>query len=135
MEDLILKKYFEDNMKQIEIVRELKIPKYKVSRILTKDARYQEEKEKRRKEAQKHHIEKTKLYIANSRKNKELEYARLKQAHIQATMELSGGNKPINNRAFRNWNSSVYKYDEKRKSYILKRGIIVGADVPKQIKW
>lgn len=27
------------------------------------------------------------------------------------------------------------RYDEKRKSYILKRGIIAGADVPKQIKW
>lgn len=50
-------------------------------------------------------------------------------------MELSGGRKTISNRAFRNWNSSIYKYNEKNQSYQLKSGINVGADVPKTIKW
>lgn len=50
-------------------------------------------------------------------------------------MELSGDRKPINNRAFRDWNSSIYKYNERNKSYVLKKSINVGADVPRQIKW
>ena len=55
--------------------------------------------------------------------------------HEQARRELSGGNRPISNRAFRNWNTSIYKFNEKSSSYVLKKGINVGADVPKRIKW
>ena len=54
--------------------------------------------------------------------------------HIQASRELSGG-KNISNRAFRNWNSSIYKYNDKTKSYYLKKGIVTGFDVPKKINW
>lgn len=63
-----------------------------------------------------------------------MEYASLKQAHIQASMELSKG-KSISNRSFRNWNASVYRYDKRSKSYILKKEIVAGADVPRKIKW
>ena len=62
-----------------------------------------------------------------------MDYAILKQAHEQASRELSGGRKPISNRAFRDWNPS--KYNEKSKSYVLRKGINVGADVPKRINW
>ena len=45
MNEKILKMYFEDKMKQIEIAKELNISKYKVSRVVTKDFRYKLEKE------------------------------------------------------------------------------------------
>lgn len=67
-------------------------------------------------------------------KNIDLEYEYLKQLHKQDSQELSL-RKPIGNVAYRNWNSSVYKYNSKTKSYHLKRGIITGADVPKKVKW
>ena len=133
--DLIIKLYFDEEHTATSIAKELNVSNAYITKIIKQDSRYYDEKKKRKEDNKKKHIDKTKKYIAKSREKKEMEYARLKQAHIQATMELSGGNKPINNRAFRNWNSSAYRYDEKRKSYILKRGIIVGADVPKQIKW
>ena len=60
MEEEILKKYFQDKMKQIDIANELNISKYKVSRVVTKDSRYQEEKEYRKIINKKKHIEKTK---------------------------------------------------------------------------
>ena len=50
-------------------------------------------------------------------------------------MELSGGRKTISNRAYRDWNTSIYNYNEKSKSYVLKKEVTVGADVPKRIKW
>lgn len=63
------------------------------------------------------------------------DYAILKNQHIQASMELSGGKKTISNRAFRNWNSSIYKYDNKTKSYKVKSNVVTTYDVPKKIKW
>ena len=49
MNEKILKMYFEDKMKQIEIAKELNISKYKVSRVVTKDFRYKLEKESKEK--------------------------------------------------------------------------------------
>lgn len=54
--------------------------------------------------------------------------------HIQASQELSSPRR-MNNRTFRNWNSSIYKYNTKTKSYYLKKGIVTGNDVPKKINW
>lgn len=49
MEKEILKKYFQDKMKQKDIANELNVSKYKVSRVVTKDERYIKEKERRKK--------------------------------------------------------------------------------------
>ena len=46
------------------------------------------------------------------------DYAVLKEMHQQASRELSGGTKPISNRAFRNWNTSIYRYNDKSKGCI-----------------
>ena len=59
----------------------------------------------------------------------------MKKMHEQASLELSGGKKTISNRAFRDWNTSAYKYNNKNKCYELKKGINTGADAPKRIKW
>lgn len=142
MEEKIKDMYFLEKKKQIEIANELNISKYKVSRILTKDPRYKEEKEYRKIINEKNHIEKTKKYIAKTRRIQKREkvynpsdYEILKMIHNQDAIELSGAKNIINNRAYKKWNSSVYEYNEKNKSYVLKKGINVGADVPKKIKW
>lgn len=132
----ILKMYFEEKMKQIDIANKLGISKYKVSRILNKDIRYLREKENRKQINKRKNKEYTKKYITSKRKKKSSDdYIILKQAHEQASKELSGGRKPISNRAFRDWNPSIYDYNSKSQSYILKRGLVVGNDVPHKIKW
>lgn len=137
MDKLIIEKYFEEKKSQTEISIELNVSKSKVSRVVRKDSRYLSEKEERKNKNKKKNIEFTKKYITLKRKQKgiDLEYALLRQAHEQASKELSGGRKPINNRAFRDWNPSIYKYNQRSKSYVLKKGINVGADVPRKIKW
>lgn len=137
MDELILEKYFNEKKTQIEIVKELNVSKYKVSRVVSKDVRYLMEKENRKIQNKKKNIEFTKNYMTLKRKQKriDIEYALLRQAHEQASRELSGGSRPISNRAFRDWNTSIYRYNEKNKSYVLKKGINVGADVPKRINW
>lgn len=134
MEDKILQKYFIEKMKQIDIANELNISKYKVSRVVTKDIRYVDEKNRRKIENKKKHIEKTKEYIYKQRKLKH-DLSRVKRDHVQAVTELSDRNRPMNNRVFRDWNSSVYKYNSENKSYVLKENIITGIDVPNKINW
>ena len=68
MEELILRKYFEDKKKQIDIAKELNISRSKVSRVISKDKRHQAEKENRKIKNKKRNIEFTKNYIANKRK-------------------------------------------------------------------
>lgn len=72
--------------------------------------------------------------LERKKKKDDIACEQLRQAHIQATMELSRGRKTISNRAFREWNSSIYQYNKKTNAYHLKKGIITGFDVPKKIK-
>lgn len=133
--EIIVELYFTNKMKQKDIAEKLNISKYIVSRVLSKDARYEQEKASRKELSIKKHNEKKAESVIRKRKQKQSEYAILKNQHIQASLELSGGKKSIGNRAFRNWNSSIYRYDNKIKSYKLKSNIVTTYDVPKKIKW
>ena len=133
--EIIVELYFINKMKQKDIAEKLNISKYIVSRVLAKDSRYKQEKENRKQEAIKRHNEKKAESVIRKRKNAQNDYAILRNQHIKASLELSGGKKTINNRTFRNWNSSIYRYDKKTKSYKLKSNVATTYDVPKKIKW
>lgn len=135
--DSILELFFSKKYKQTEIVKLLNISKSTVNRIIISDERYLEEKTRRQNENRAKNKKETINYITNQRKliARDVTYEIMKNQHEQATRELSGGRKPIGNRAYRDWNTSIYKFNEKTKSYVLKKGINVGADVPKRIKW
>lgn len=136
IKEQILNLYFIEHKKQKEIAEKLNISKYTVSRIVTKDDRYINEKEERKEQSKINNKNKTIEYIYSKREQKRInEYDSIRKMHIQAVMELSEKNKPMNNKVYKDWNSSIYKYNEKSKSYVLKKGINVGADVPKRIKW
>ena len=135
--DIIIEMYFIEKLRAIDISKKLGISKSAVTQVLQKDERYLQEKEIRKQINRKKNVEYTKQYITTIRRNKsvDVDYAILKQAHEQASRELSGGKKPMSNRAFRDWNPSIYKYNSKSQSYVLKKGIVVGSDVPKRINW
>lgn len=134
---IILELYFVHKMKQKQIAEKLNISKYIVSRVLRNDERYNEEKKARIKESEKKHREKTSKYIIGKRakERNNNEYEILKKQQIQDSLELSNMKGYISNKAFRDWNSSIYKYDKKTKSYKLKSDIVATSDVPKSIKW
>ncbi len=134
---IILELYFVHKMKQKQIAEKLNISKYIVSRVLRNDQRYNEEKKARVKESEKKHREKTSRYIIGKRAKERSnnEYEILKKQQIQDSLELSNMKGYISNKAFRDWNSSIYKYDKKTKSYKLKSDIVATSDVPKSIKW
>lgn len=137
MSEKILKMYFEDKMKQVEIAKKLNVPKYKVSRIVTKDSRYQKEKEDRKEKNKNEHKIKTKNYIYEKRKKKkdDITYEQLKQMHIQASKELSDGKIIISDIAFLKWNLSAYKYNPRKKRYEFDKKLGKSYAVPKYIKF
>lgn len=132
----ILQLYFDEKLNQTEIAKILNISNNAVSKVLKEEPRYQEEKNnrkqlnkiKRNKDIQRR-VEKKRRQTNSS------DIQAIKRMHEQASLELSGGKKTMSNRAFRDWNSSAYKYNKKNKSYELIKGITAGADVPKRINW
>lgn len=135
-QDIIKELYFDYQYKQIEIARKLNVSTKYISKVLIKDSRYKDEKERRKDISQKRHRQKTKEYIKNKRKSRSIdtEYEYMKHQHDQDIFELSGNKNNINNRAFRKWNASAYKYNHKTKNYHLVKDITASYDVPKIIK-
>lgn len=132
----ILRLYFEEKLKQVDIANKLKISKNAVSKTIKKDSRYEEEKENRKLQNKIKHNKDIQRRVEIKRKSKGISDIQLLNAiHIQASLELSDNKRIMSNRAFRDWNSSIYRYDKKRQSYILKHEIVSGVDVPKKIKW
>ena len=134
MEEDILKMYFKEKMKQIDIAKKLNISKYKVSRVISKNAESSKEKEKRKIENKKKNIEFTKNYIKQKRsESKNNDYAIMKNLHDQASMELSAPRK-LSNMAYRNWNKSAYKYNQEKSRFEFRKGLGRSYDIPKYIR-
>lgn len=132
----ILSLYFEENMAATEISKKVNVVKSYITKIIKQDNRYEMEKS-RRKEANK--VKRKNFNRENMRRVRKRDSdinAILKQQHIQASCELSG-RKTISNRAFRNWNPSIYQFYNKTKEYRIKEELKdkVSYAVPKRIKW
>lgn len=132
----ILQLYFDEKLNQTEIAKILNISNNAVSKVLKEEPRYQEEKNNRKKLNKiKRNKDIQRRVEKKRRQTNSSDIQAIKRMHEQASLELSGGKKTMSNRAFRDWNSSAYKYNKKNKSYELIKGITAGADVPKRINW
>lgn len=130
--------YYEEKLNTIEIANKLKVTKQYVSKVIKTDSRYINEKKTRKLETTIRHRNQKKEFARKKRqssKNERLD-ASMDILHRQASFELSKG-RTINNRAFRNWNSSIYDYHDRAKEYRVKKdfGNKVSYAVPKKIKW
>lgn len=136
MEEQIIYLYFTEKMLQKDISEKLNISRSTICRAIKKDERYIEEKNNRKRLNKIKHNKDIQRRVESKRKQTSASDIQiLNRMHEQASLELSGGKKPMSNRAFRDWNTSAYKYNKKNKSYELRKGITAGADVPKSIKW
>lgn len=132
--------YYEKRLNTIEISEKLKISKQYVSKIVRNDTRYINERNRRKSESAIKQRNRNIDCIKKKRQKNKLERvqadASLQKSHIQASIDMSG-RRTINNRAFRNWNSSIYQYYERTKEYRIKDKFKnkVSYAVPKKIKW
>lgn len=135
--ETIIRMYFIDKAKPVEIAKQLNISKSAVTQVLQKDERYQTEKSYRKEQNKLKHKENTIKIIKKQREIKKfknnVDNLILKKMHEQASQELSKG-KRMNNMAYRNWNKSAFDYNEKRKRFEFKKELGRSYDVPKYIK-
>lgn len=113
--DEILRLYFEEKLKQVEIAKKLNISNNAVSKTLKSDSRFLKEKEQRKVQNKIKHNKEIQRRVENKRKEKSsLDLQILKVMHEQASLELSE-RMHLSNIAYRNWNLSVFSYNEKKK--------------------
>ncbi len=134
--DEIITLYFEEKMNTIEISKKMNVVKSYISKVLKQDARYNTEKQRRKDENKIKRKNFNKENMRKVRKNNTIANEILRVQHYQASCELSG-RKTINNRAFRDWNSSIYRFHDRTKEYRVKEEMKdkISYAVPKKIKW
>lgn len=137
MREKILDMYFNKQMKSVDIANTLGIAQSTVTRTLQKDKRYIKEKELRKENNRKRHVNETKEYIKNTRAinqfSNRVDKAMLDNLHNQDMAELSYKSK-LSDMAYRNWNISAYTYDKDKKRFVFRDELGRSADVPKYIK-
>lgn len=137
MKEEILDLYFNRKMKQVEIAELLNIAKGTVSKILKKDSRFINEKERRKSINKKKRNKDIQMRVEKTRREVQFENAvddlTLKNKHNEASKELSKRGY-LSNENYRKWNYSAYKYNPSKKRYEFIKGLGRSYDVPKYIK-
>lgn len=137
MEGKILEMFFKDQMRCKDIANILKISSAYITKIIKKDPRYIEEKNRRKQINKEKHNENTKELIKKQRN--EIQFCHkvddliLKKMHEQATTELSKNGK-LSDMAYRNWNTSAYKYNDEKKRFEFREELGRSYDVKKYLK-
>lgn len=133
----IINLFYDKHLKVKEISKILNIDKSYISRIIKKDDRYLNEKERRKQVSKIRHLETTKRIVKRSRESLKFKNSVddliLKNMHKQASIELSKG-KHLTNENYRKWNCSAYKYNPLKKRYEFRTELGRSYDVPKYIK-
>ena len=130
----ILDLFYNKNLKQCEIVKQLNLSKQYVSKIVRADKRYTKVKEFRKQE----NAEKRKIYMKNYFKDYERSkkqddsYIELMALLEQDAKELSYSYNTISDYAFAKWSPNAY-HTNKKGNLALNSGLKVGSDVPKSI--
>ena len=134
----ILNYYYEEKLNTIEISNKLKVTKQYVSKVIKVDSRYSDEKAQRKLLNHEKHKKQVNECVKKNKqaKRKDREYDSMKVLQRQAAIELSS-HKSINNRAFRNWNSSIYEFHNNTKEFRVKKEFEnkVSYAVPRKVKW
>ncbi len=137
MKEKILKMFFQGKMRCKDIAEYLNVSNAYITKIIKKDSRYETEKYKRKELNKEKHNEKTKELIKKQRDKiricHKVDDLVLRKIHEQATMELSKNSK-LSDMAYRNWNTSAYKYNKAKKRFEFREELGKSYDVKKYLK-
>ena len=134
----IIRLYYEEHKRPSEIAPIIeKTPQY-VSKIVTKDKRYKNEKKYKKKQSlekkKAYNREYYKTYVRNSKEkeNKEEYYKLL--ATINRDNKILSTKTERSDIDFAKWNRSIFGYANNTSNLVLKKGIKVTSDVPRVVK-
>lgn len=134
MKKEILEMYFLKKMRTKDIAEKMNVTSPYITKIVKADSRYALEKEERKKISKmKHNKQIQKCVEEKRRKRRTNDYLILKEMHRQAAIELSKNSK-LSDMAYRDWNSSAYKYNIEKKRYEFREELGKSYDVKKYLK-
>ena len=130
----ILDLYYNQQLKQCEIVKKLHVSKQYVSKVIKADERYKQVKEQLKQDSAKKRILYLKEYFKNYTRPKKDDnsYEQLLALQKQDSLELSYGSGYLSDYSYAKWNSSAY-HTNSNGNLILDKNLKVGCDVPKTI--
>lgn len=128
--------YFEEKKSLTQISKILDITVGYISRILKKNDKYFEEKERRKQEnlGKRRDLQKQMIYKNRKQKGIDTGYIEVQNSHEQAAKELSKSGR-LGSEALRKWCGGAYKYNPTKKRYEFDAGTSVRSlDLPQYIK-
>ena len=130
----ILNLFFNEHLKQVDIVKILNVSKQYVSKLVKADSRYSEAKQNKLKENAIKRKEYLQDYYKTYKRPKQEDnsYEQLKAQQLQDSLELSYFSGNINDYAFAKCNLSAY-HRNKKGNLVLNKSLNVGFDVPRTI--
>ena len=134
----VIRLYYEEHKRPSEIAPIIeKTPQY-VSKIVTKDKRYKNEKKYKKKQSlekkKAYNREYYKTYVRNSKEKEDKEEYYKLLATINRDNEILSIKTEISDIDFAKWNRSIFGYAKNSSHLVLKKGIKVTADVPRIVK-
>lgn len=133
----IIRLYYEEHKRLSKIVPIVKKTPQYVSKIVTKDKRYKNEKQYKKQQLlerkKAYNKEYSKSYVRNAKgKEDREEYYKL-LARIDKDNKVLSTKTEMSDVDFAKWNRSVYEYAKKSSNLVLKKGIKATFDVPKTV--
>lgn len=128
--------YYEDKIKQYNIATILEISQSYISQVIKKDDRYKSFKEDRHKNSMEKKAEYNKIYLSNYDRPKQTDnsYQALQAQLSKDAQALSYKNSDfMSDRAFVEWNRSIYNYDKNSSDLVLNSKFNVTNDVPRRV--
>ena len=134
----IIRLYYEEHKRPSEIAPIIeKTPQY-VSKIVTKDKRYKNEKKYKKKQSlekkKAYNREYYKTYVRNSKEKEDKEEYYKLLATIDRDNKILSTKTEISDIDFAKWNRSIFGYAKNTSNLVLKKGIKVTSDVPRVVK-
>lgn len=130
--DKIIKLFFTEHLRPVDISKKLKVGMPYITKIIQKDSRYIEEKESRKLESKEKNKIQKRRYAQNKRQKEKQEYQKL-LVQINRNNEYLSTKKKEKDLQFANWNRSAYEYDKNSSDLVLKDNMNTGFNVAKRV--
>ena len=125
--------FYELHKRPSDIAKQVGVVKSYVTKIIQKDERYIEEKERRKAENKEKHKECKRIYIQKRRQEEKMQYQAM-LVQIDKDNNYLSTKKELSDEAFVKWNRSAYEYCKNSSDLKLRDGINAGYNAPKRVR-
>lgn len=129
----IIRLFYDLHKRPVDIAKQVGVVKSYITKIIKRDKRYFEEKNRRKQESQERHKECKRKYIQKRRQEERMQYLEMIN-QIDKDNQYLSTKKKLSDEAFAKWNRSAYEYCKNSSNLKLRDGINAGYTAPKRVR-